>query len=120
MFGLIGIGVCVVFSTLVFFTMNSLCLAAHPYRLGEVNYFFQEQKVEPSSQEGKAFDFREPSIGVDGTVSYYTPPSPMLTMLETPTPQNARAYLAWQKERMNRIIKAQQVIDEVLKTGQKI
>ena len=111
MFGFIGIGVCVVSRIILFGMLMSHAYAANPYKMGEVDYF--------NNKEGKAlqedFDFREPTMGADGKIAYYTPPSVMLNLLEDPTPEHAKIYLAWQKQRLAKIIKAQQAIDQVIK-----
>ena len=98
--------------------MTTNIYAANPYKLGQVDYF-NSKAVASQDQETQEeiFDFRDPAIGADGKVNYYIPPSAMLTLLEAPTPENARAYLSWQKQKVARIIKAQQVIDQVIKEG---
>ncbi len=94
--------------------MSSNSYAANPYKMGSLDYF--DRKIGASKAETKQeFDFRDPTIGADGKVAYYMPPSAMLTLLEAPTPENARAYLLWQRQKVARIIKAQQAVDRVMK-----
>ena len=103
MFGFIGICVSAVFSL---FFLDSHLYAANPYQLGQVDYFHQKIQTESLQEDDEAMDWSEHD---------YLPPAPVLALLENPTPQNARAYLAWQKVKVNRIIKAQQAIDQALK-----
>ena len=91
--------------------------AANPYKMGQLDYFNRKVVASQDQETNQYFDFRDPSIGADGKVVYYMPPSAMLTLLEAPTPENARAYLMWQKQKVARIIKAQEAIDEVVKEG---
>ncbi len=91
--------------------------AANPYKLGEVNFFYNNNEEQSLESEDQSFDWRDPIISNDGKVSYYSPPTPMLTLLEFPSKKNARAYLNWQKQKVDKIIKAQEIIEEVLKEG---
>ena len=103
MFGFIGISASVVFSICLFLSFN--VYAANPYQLGQVNYFHEKVQAESLQEDNESIDWNERGA---------LPPAPVLALLENPTPQNARAYLAWQKLKINRIIKAQQVIDQAL------
>ncbi len=38
---------------------------------------------------------------------------PVDNFLDNPTPENARQYLAWQDEKMQRVVKAQEVLAAV-------
>ena len=89
--------------------------AANPYKMGQVDYFRQNTSIHSSVEQASSFDWNEPMIGADGRVSQYTPPAPMLALLENPTPKNAKAYLGWQKQRVQKILKAQEMIDQVSK-----
>ena len=111
MSGFFGTGVCVV--SVLLFSFN--LYAANPYRLGEVDYFHNKLQAQAPQEEREPFDWREPSLTADGKASYYTPPAPMLNLLENPTPDNAKAYLDWQKQKVEKIMKAQEVIDQVVK-----
>ena len=85
--------------------MTSNSWAANPYKLGQVAYFSKENATSSDkNQKQEQIDWREPS-----------PPEPMLALLENPTSQNAKAYLAWQKLKVQRILKAQTMIDQALK-----
>ena len=102
MSGFIGICVSVVFS--LFFSTE--LYAANPFQLGQVDYFHQKVQTNSAQENNQDFDWNEHG---------YLPPSSVLTLLDHPTPENARAYLAWQRLKVNRIIKAQQAIDQALK-----
>lgn len=92
--------------------------AANPYKLGQVDYFHNKIMVNSLKGQDQAMDWKEPVINTNGQVTYYMPPSPVLTLLENPTTDHARAYLAWQKLKVQKIIKAQEVIDQVIKEGE--
>lgn len=95
--------------------------AANPYQMGEVDYFNHEDKaVKDQKIDQEVFDFRDPTIGADGNLTYYTPPSAVLTLLEAPTLENARAYLMWQRRKVQKIIKAQEIIDQVIKEDKQL
>ena len=104
---------------LFFITITSNIYAANPYKLGEVDFFHDRFQSRSLNEENKSFDWSEPSIASDGKVSSYIPPAPMLTLLEDPSPQNARTYLDWQKHKIEKIIKAQEAIDQVINEGHK-
>jgi hypothetical protein len=96
--------------------MMTSSLASNPYKMGEVDYF-DHSNVDTQNKGAKHihFDFREPFIDAEGKVSTYTPPSIVLTLLETPTLENARAYISWQQQKVEKISKAQQVIEKIMK-----
>ena len=89
--------------------------AANPYKLGHVIYFYDKTSSNSKDNLSKEFDWREPLISPNGKVSNYTPPQVMVTLLDNPTPENAKAYLAWQRLKVLKIIKAQEMIEQVLK-----
>jgi len=45
----------------------------------------------------------EPIVGPDGRVSVYVPPKQVLSFLQNPTKEGAKAYLAWQSERARKL-----------------
>lgn len=55
----------------------------------------------------------EPVRGPDGQLRVYLPPRPVRDFLEKPTPENARAYLAWNLARMRRMDEAVNVMRDV-------
>ena len=119
MCGFFGIGARAVLACLLslnlFLMITRDLYAANPYGLGEVDYF--HNKAKSKILKNDSFDWTETSLTTEGKVTNYTPPTPMLTLLENPTVDNAQAYLDWQKLRVKKIIKAQEIIDQVLKEG---
>jgi hypothetical protein len=81
---------------LMFIGMPSAWAAEGPYRLSAVDFFALKERqpvwVEPGG---------------------YTPPSVVTALLNDPNEQTARAYLQWMQERLDRITRAQKVLDEV-------
>jgi len=57
--------------------------------------------------------FAEPQIGPDGTLRVYLPPKPVRDFLEHPTRDNALAYRQWNRERLEKLVAAQAVLDEI-------
>jgi hypothetical protein len=55
----------------------------------------------------------EPIRLPDGRTTTYLPPRPVLEFLENPTRENARKYLDWQAERMERMRKAAALLAEL-------
>ena len=55
----------------------------------------------------------EPVRGPDGQLRVYLPPKPVRDFLDKPTPQNARAYLAWNQARMRQMDEAVNVMRDV-------
>jgi thiol-disulfide isomerase/thioredoxin len=52
----------------------------------------------------------EPRPGIEGGRSVYVPPTPVREFLEAPTPERARAYLAWNQERLRAIERAAEAL----------
>ena len=104
MSGFFGISVRVVLVCL--FSFSSCLYAANPYQLGGVDYFHDESQEKSLQKKQQPFDWREPS---------YAPPEIVSTLLNDPTPENARAYLDWQRQKIERIIKAQKMINQITK-----
>lgn len=55
----------------------------------------------------------EPVRGPDGQLRVYLPPKPVRDVLEKPTPETARAYLAWNQARMRQMDEAVTVMRDV-------
>lgn len=55
----------------------------------------------------------EPTRLPDGRYTTYVPPRPVLEFLEKPTRENARKYLEWQSERMEKMRKAAAMLSEL-------
>ncbi len=107
MFGFIGV---TVIAAALF--PVSFCFAANPFKMGKVEYFFDEKDIFGQRQEEAqmAMDWREPVSSADGKMIYYTPPEQILRLLNDPSPENAQGYMDWQKEKIERIVKAQEAV----------
>lgn len=91
--------------------MNILCLllivltsgngwAANPYQMGRVDYFNAMTKKK----------------GIPPPIEWHEPlPKTVANLLNDPSPENARAYLAWQENKAAAIMKAQAAIAAVQK-----
>ena len=55
----------------------------------------------------------EPGRASDGGASVYVPPTPVREFLEAPTAERARAYLAWNQQRLDAIARATEVLKAV-------
>ncbi len=117
-FGIDGSAVFRMMGVVLCFLMTTNLYAANPYHLGQLDYFHDKSVTKDLEDQNQSFDWREPMTSSNGHITYYTPPGPILSLLENPTPQNAKAYLAWQKQKVQKILKAQEVIDQVIKEGQ--
>lgn len=110
MYGSIGV---IVIAAVLF--QADLCLAGNSFGLDRLDYFSNHEHVlgDGLKKVQEPIDWREPVMGNDGKMTYYVPPVPVLRLLDDPTPENARAYLAWQEEKTARIIKAQEAITQL-------
>lgn len=114
MCGFTGISVSVVCSCLFICIFPIIpTQAANPYKLGELDYF--EDKATGIAKKADVFDWRDVVYNNNGSLDVYTPPAVVIDLLERPTIANARSYLKWQQEKVRKIIKAQQMIEQALK-----
>lgn len=60
-----------------------------------------------------AMSWAEPIVGPDGRAQVYVPPPEVREFLDSPTRENGKKYLAWQRERLERLRKAAQVLAEI-------
>ncbi len=105
----------------IFLCADCACLpagrawASDFFHMGPVEYFPGSKRFmrEGFRQAQKMADWREPVLASDGRITEYVPPRPVADLLENPTPENARQYLAWQDEKMQRVLKAQEVLAAV-------
>ncbi len=69
----------------------------------------------PSAKPPQAEEslWAEPVRGPDGQLRVYLPPKPVRDFLEKPTPESARAYLAWNQARMRQMDEAVNVMRDV-------
>ncbi len=73
--------------------------------MGPVEYF-------PGSKRSMREGFRQAQKITDWR-------EPVADFLDNPTPENARQYLAWQDEKIQRVLKAQEVLAAVEKEEQR-
>lgn len=107
------------------FTIAPPTLAQTIYRLPEVKFFEDLHKTEEapySSEEIKEAKekpvfmesiWAEPIKGPDGRMYIYIPPKAVLDFIEDPTEENARKYLAWNRERLLKYSRAAEVLRKV-------
>ena len=60
-------------------------------------------------------EWAEPVISPSGKVTIYVPPKEVKDFLETPDPENAKAYLEWNLNRIKKIIQAQKLLAQEAK-----
>lgn len=93
---------------------TSLACAANPFNLGKVDYFKDGSALSVAMQaQEEHIDWREPVMGAGGAMSLYTPPQPVLDLLEQPTKENALRYMKWQRIKMERINKAAALVAQL-------
>jgi hypothetical protein len=73
----------------------------------DVDFFGTRKKPEP------ARSWVEPVQGADGRWQLYVPPREVIAFLESPTRETGERYLAWQRDRMDRLRKAVAVLQEL-------
>jgi hypothetical protein len=73
-----------------------------------------EQATAKTSSEGSLREtiWAEPTRLPDGRYAIYVPPKPVLDFLEDPTPDNLKGYLAWKKERAEKLRRALHLLEE--------
>ena len=67
-------------------------------------------KKPESSRPEKESIFAEPIRLPDGRVTVYVPPKAVLDFLETPDEESGKAYLAWQRARMEKLSRAAEIL----------
>lgn len=55
----------------------------------------------------------QPIVMPDGSIQVYVPPPQVIGFLNNPTSRNAKEYLLWEKQRIDKIIKATQILQSV-------
>ncbi len=79
----------------------------------------QVQKTEKAKQSTYAVTpkdvemWGEPSVDADGKVVSKVPPAPVMRLLKEPTPENAQAYLDWNKQKVDAIQAAQMAVSSL-------
>jgi thiol-disulfide isomerase/thioredoxin len=84
----------------------------------EVKFFEKPKQITTEDKTKKETEiieeiFAEPVVGPDGKMRVYVPPKQVLEFLKNPTEENAKAYLKWNQERLEKIVKAQEVLQKV-------
>src|SRR5207249_2662870 len=74
----------------------------------------REPSSEPDPREPVVESiWAEPGRGLDGRGAVYVPPKPVQAFLDAPTAERARAYLAWNQQRLDAIARAAEVLSAV-------
>lgn len=88
---------------LIFFSLGSYGWAdEYPFHLTAVDYFGLRRQ-----------DDKKVVFSPDWVEPGYHPPQVVMDLLDDPNEQTALAYLRWQRERFEKIARAQQVLDKV-------
>ncbi len=109
--------------TLFFILIFLLCsLSYAKFFSHEINFFGSTQtetKIIKTIQKKKPVIsiWAQPIVMPDGSVQMYVPPPQVMNFLNKPTPQNAKVYLAWEKERINKIAKATAILQSITKVS---
>jgi hypothetical protein len=78
-----------------------------------VSFWREETPARTAATSPGESIWAEPIRLPDGRFSTYVPPRQVLEFLENPTRENARKYLDWQSERMEKIRKAATILSEL-------
>jgi len=107
---------------LIFFAFNNSF--AGQYFCDEMDHFSFEgeckMKEQKKQEETKQKENEQVDLWCDpqmdpstGQVTCKMPPKTVLDLLQNPTPENAKKYLEWNQKKMEQIVKAQQVVEQV-------
>jgi hypothetical protein len=81
---------------------------------GAVDYWGERKQtpmVKKSRSSPDVTVWAEPIRMPDGRFAVYVPPPQVLRFLDDPTPETARGYLEWQKERITKLRRAMEVLE---------
>ena len=81
---------------------------------GTVDYWGAKKEAPQVGRSGPSQEvsvWAEPIRMPDGRFSVYLPPPQVLRFLDDPTPETARGYLQWQKERVSKLRRAMEVLE---------
>ena len=81
---------------------------------GAVDYWGERKQtpmVKKSRSSPDVTVWAEPIRMPDGRFAVYVPPPQVLRFLDDPTPETARGYLEWQKERITKLHRAMEVLE---------
>jgi thiol-disulfide isomerase/thioredoxin len=88
--------------------------SVEPERIAREPAWFMDRRRGPDSPTTPVESiWAEPGRASDGRVAVYVPPGPVREFLEAPTDERARAYLAWNQQRLNAIARATEVMKAV-------
>ena len=95
--------------------------AQNMFEYNEVDFFNSiesQQKVIVQSKEKPETienEWAEPIVSPSGNVAIYVPPREVRNFLDKPDPENARAYLNWNMNRIRKFMTAQQLLEKEAK-----
>ncbi len=95
--------------------------AQNMFEYNEVDFFNSiesQQKVIVQSKEKREViesEWAEPIVSPSGNVAIYVPPKEVRDFLDKPDPENAKAYLGWNMNRIKKFITAQQLLEKEAK-----
>jgi thioredoxin-related protein len=102
---------------MIFLSHLSFAYAQNIFQYERIDFFKRievQEKSEPKedtqSPEIIIDEWAEPIISPSGRVSIYVPPKEVRDFLEEPNPENARAYLQWNLNRIKKFILAQELL----------
>ncbi|MCL5408954.1 MAG: conjugal transfer protein TraF [Candidatus Omnitrophica bacterium] len=105
---------------LFFIFVFSVCSFSYAGFFNEPVNFFGSTQTETKILHNKGLKkkptisiWAQPMVMPDGSVQTYVPPPQVVSFLNNPTTKNAQAYLAWEKERIEKIAKATAILQEV-------
>jgi len=99
----------------IFLCCSGLVAGESFFGFDKVRFFpdFQEETKKETDNMIEESIFAEPIVGPDGKTRIYVPPRQVLEFLNSPTKEKAKAYLDWNKEKISKIVQAQQVLEDV-------
>ena len=95
--------------------------AQNMFEYNEVDFFNSiesQQKVIVQSKEKREViesEWAEPIVSPSGNVAIYVPPKEVRDFLDKPDPENAKAYLNWNMNRIRKFMTAQQLLEKEAK-----
>ena len=95
--------------------------AQNMFEYNEVDFFNSiesQQKVIVQSKEKREVtesEWAEPIVSPSGNVAIYVPPKEVRNFLDKPDPENAKAYLGWNMNRIKKFMTAQQLLEKEAK-----
>jgi len=102
---------------LLFMLIAGLVKGDSFFGFDEVRFFEKPKQATTEDKTKKETEieevFAEPVVGPDGKTRVYVPPKQVLEFLKNPTEENAKAYLKWNQERLEKIAAAQEVLQKV-------